>query len=253
MKIMTYNKIVSVLIAASLGCFIWWQFSRPPQHGASMRSMCRNNLKQVGFALRQYEEHYGALPPAFIADKHGRPAHSWRVLILPFMDHEKLYAKYRFDEPWNGPNNRKLEDQMPNYGHGDILACPQVVKDSKLPSNHTNYMCIVGPNSVFTGVTPQKLASITDDHDSTIMVIESQSHSVHWMEPRDLTPDQAFEGLLKGECHKFALNSLMVAGTAQIIPDTTDKATFIGLTTRAGGEPKADFGNVWKFLSERAR
>ena len=41
--------------------------------------------------------------------------HSWRVLLLPYLDQLELYNAYRFDEPWDGPNNRLLADRMPRH------------------------------------------------------------------------------------------------------------------------------------------
>ena len=52
--------------------------------------------------------------------------HSWRVLILPYLDRPDLYAEYRFDEPWDGPNNIKLLQTMPKTYElpGDKTAPP---------------------------------------------------------------------------------------------------------------------------------
>jgi hypothetical protein len=42
---------------------------------------------------------------------------SWRVHLLPYLEQEDLYAKFRLDEPWDSPHNRKLILQMPEiYG-----------------------------------------------------------------------------------------------------------------------------------------
>jgi hypothetical protein len=41
------------------------------------------------------------------------------VLILPQLGRDDLYGEYRFDEPWNGPNNKALVARMP-----DVYACP---------------------------------------------------------------------------------------------------------------------------------
>jgi len=38
-----------------------------------------------GLALFNYHDDYGSYPPAYIADESGRPMHSWRVLILPYL------------------------------------------------------------------------------------------------------------------------------------------------------------------------
>src|SRR5207244_4506816 len=53
---------------------------------ASRRSVCVNNLKQIGLALQNYHDDFGCFPPAYIADENGRPMHSWRVLILPYIE-----------------------------------------------------------------------------------------------------------------------------------------------------------------------
>jgi hypothetical protein len=38
----------------------------------------------------------------------GRPWHSWRTLLLPYVDQRDLYRRYRFDEPWDSPHNRNV-------------------------------------------------------------------------------------------------------------------------------------------------
>ena len=73
---------------------------------AGRRMSCANNLKQIAAAVLSYHEAYGCFPPACLCDENGKPMHSWRVLILPFMDRDDVYKKYSFKERWNGPNNR---------------------------------------------------------------------------------------------------------------------------------------------------
>ena len=55
----------------------------------------------------------------YVADATGRPMHSWRVLILPFLEQQSLYEQYDFREPWDGPNNIQLLGNMP-----DVFSCP---------------------------------------------------------------------------------------------------------------------------------
>src|SRR5437867_1183897 len=74
---------------------------------------CRQNLDFIGIALRQYHELHGCLPPPYIAGEDGEPRHSWRVLLLPYLSEQPLYAAYNFDEPWDGPTNRLLASQIP--------------------------------------------------------------------------------------------------------------------------------------------
>jgi hypothetical protein len=51
---------------------------------ASKRSICGNNLKQIGLALHNYHRDHGTFPPAYVPDNNGQPSHSWRVLILTY-------------------------------------------------------------------------------------------------------------------------------------------------------------------------
>src|SRR5262245_23624397 len=66
------------------------------------------NLRQIGIAVHEYIDHWKCFPPAYLADAAGRPAHSWRVLLLPYLGYEELYKQYDFNEPWDGPNNSRL-------------------------------------------------------------------------------------------------------------------------------------------------
>lgn len=72
------------------------------------RAGCLNNIKCITMALHEYAEDHGHFPPTFITDDTGKPMHSWRVLILPYLEESTLFAQYNFDEPWDGPNNSKL-------------------------------------------------------------------------------------------------------------------------------------------------
>jgi hypothetical protein len=130
--------------------------------------------------MQYYHKRYGHFPPAYLTDKDGKPAHSWRVLLLEFFD-PQTFAAYRFDEPWNGPNNRKLEDRMPS-----CYACPA---DTTRQRWHTNYFVVVGPNTVFPGAKTLSRNDIKRPLGETILLVEAVGQGVHWMEPRDLDFD----------------------------------------------------------------
>ena len=69
-------------------------------------STCASKLQNIRVALRMYQNDYGTLPPAVVYDSQGRPAHSWRVLILPYLGRTDLYRRYWFSEPWDSERNR---------------------------------------------------------------------------------------------------------------------------------------------------
>ncbi len=151
---------------------------------ASRRMQCANHLKQIGLALYNYHHTYKCFPPAYISDKNGKPMHSWRVLILPFMDEEHLYARYRFNEPWDGPHNIKLLGDRPKVYAclGDAIAR---TKNAAL----TNYVAVVGVNNAWCGERSRSVdaADLRGKADSTVMLVEVANTGIRWTEPKDLS------------------------------------------------------------------
>lgn len=152
-----------------------------PGHGVPIHIACQNNLRLIAFALQSYQRDHGCLPPAIVTDGQGKPMHSWRVLILPYLDQSTLYNSYNFQEPWDGPSNRQLIEGMPR-----CYVCPKG-SQSRFAKFQTSYFAIVGPGLIFPG--PDQSASldaIPDGAAGTFLVVESQSLPVVWTEPRDL-------------------------------------------------------------------
>ena len=105
--------------------------------------------------------------------------HSWRVLLLPFLDGDDLYKRYKFDEPWNGPNNRKLALDYPHQ----IYRCPSHGEES----DRTSYVVVTGAKTAFPADTCVNYQAISDGTSNTILVVEIANSEIHWMEPRDLS------------------------------------------------------------------
>ena len=135
-----------------------------------------SNLKVISTSMLAYHEKYKHLPPAYVLGADGKPAHSWRVLLLEFFDPD-LFTQYDFKEPWNGPNNRKLADKMPSQY--------RVSWDPNGRGTLTSYIVLVGGKTAFPGDKTVKLKDITDGLDKTILVAEAEGFNIHWMEPRD--------------------------------------------------------------------
>lgn len=170
------NTVIVVGIA-----YCWMSLAIGMEHGsraAARRSQCCSNLKRIGLALHDYHDVYGCFPPACVKDEEGRPMHSWRVLLLPFLEEEDLYDRYDFGQPWDGPDNRRLSQEIPS-----VFQCPAGELSS---TPFTSYLAVVGADTMWPPGRTVRLSDIEDGTRNTLAVIESSASNVHWMEPRDL-------------------------------------------------------------------
>jgi len=200
---------------------------------------CGENLRQIAYAILEYEQAHGTLPAAYVADDAGKPIHSWRVLILPFLGEDDLYKIYRFDEPWDGPNNRKLADKMP-----PVYRCPW--NRNKLDFS-TSYVLITGAHTAFPGSTSRTLKSISDGMSQTIFAVEAPALGFHWMEPRDIDFDELLlkgqdelSSILRTDHYGGQFEAASVAfgdGTTRHLDPRANFERFRALITADGGEP----------------
>lgn len=196
-------------------------------------------------AVANYQRAYGQFPPAYLTDALGRPAHSWRVLLLPFLEQAPLYNEYNFSEPWNGPNNHKLAARMPSvYAfHGDWR--PGLVE--------INYLAVVGAKTAWPGARGLSSDAVPDGASSTILLVENQGAGISWMEPRDL----AFETMSfrvnspKGVSSKYEDAAVaMLDGSLYRLEKDLQAATLRALLTVNGGENVQQKGARWALLPD---
>lgn len=76
---------------------------------AARRTQCRNNLKQIGLALHNYETSHRIFPPGVLGDNGsvaaGQKLHTWMVQTLPFLDQGPLHQMYDFNARFDAPSN----------------------------------------------------------------------------------------------------------------------------------------------------
>ncbi len=149
---------------------------------AARRCACTNNIRQIALALLNYRQANGCFPPAYIADKNGQPAHSWRVLILPYLEGQTLYQQYNFNEPWDGPNNKKLLAGRPPM----CFVCPSDGNIRISGTACTSYAAVVGADAAWPGKTSGKP---TGDPSQTILLVEIAGADIEWTEPKDVSLD----------------------------------------------------------------
>jgi prepilin-type processing-associated H-X9-DG protein len=204
---------------------------------AARRAQCQNNLRQIGLALMNYETVYGTFPPAFVADENGKPMHSWRVLILPYLEQQALYDSYDFSQPWDGPNNSRLLSQMPA-----TFRCPS--DPSGTNATTTAYVGAFGEHCIFRGSKPVRFSEIMDGSANTLMVGEATDAGIPWMKPDDI--DVALHPTLsdpKGftSHHARGVNFLLADGSVRFIVQSIDAKSLQAMFTRDGGETIGDY------------
>jgi prepilin-type N-terminal cleavage/methylation domain-containing protein len=75
---------------------------------AARRSQCKNNLKQLGLAIYNYESTHRVLPPSRISINTPLFQQSWSVMCLPNLDQATLYNKYNFNTHWAHASNQPV-------------------------------------------------------------------------------------------------------------------------------------------------
>lgn len=141
------------------------------------RKHSSGHLAEIGLAIQEYHDRYDKFPPAYTVDAGGCKLHSWRVLILPYLEQQTLYEQIDLTKPWDDPVNRRFESQMPDiynvYAPGPTA---------------TSYLVVVGPETAFPESSSTRLATLVNKDGSfnTIAVVEVSGSTVPWMQPVDL-------------------------------------------------------------------
>ena len=211
---------------------------------AARRSQCSNNLKQLALAMHNYHDTYKVFPAAILTDEGGEPMRSWRVAILPFVEQQGLYSQYDFDVPWDDPGNQFLAGIPVS-----IYRCPSDPPSSGASSLcETNYVMVVGKGTI--GGEPNEsvaFSDITDGMSNTIMMIEVGGSGINWMEPRDITLEEAITYITNPaaspftQSHPGGVNVALADGSVRFISSGIDPGMLRALLTRNGGEPVANF------------
>jgi predicted DNA-binding antitoxin AbrB/MazE fold protein len=230
-QLMCFVTLFSVVCGLTASCVKIVQRRRE----SALAAQCRGNLKQIALGILSYEERWGCLPPAYEVGKHGKPAHSWRWLIGQYLDCQRIWDEYDFREAWNGPNNSRLSVPLP------LFQC----RSSDVTKPLTAYVAVVGPNTMWPGKESARLAKNGSDHDK-ILLIEITNSDINWMEPRDLTLDEALgaiqpaKGVGIGSPHPDGIHYVTVGGEVRTLERDIDRESLRKLLTKDVAKPSAE-------------
>ena len=197
---------------------------------AARRMSCSNNMKQVAIGMHNYHSDYGSLPPAYTVDANGRPLHSWRTLLLPYVEQQGLYEQIDRTKPWDDPVNIAFSEVVV-----PVYSCPSFATGAD--GAMTTYMVVVDPESCFPGSTSVSFRQIMDGLPHTVMIVECETDQVvPWMMPQDINRDQflALSNHDHSRSHLGGENTAMCDGAVLFLTSETNTTEREQLISIAG-------------------
>ncbi|MEM7559222.1 MAG: DUF1559 domain-containing protein [Planctomycetota bacterium] len=196
-------------------------------HDPARRMQCPNNLKQLSLALLEYENAYGSFPPAYTVDAKGNRLHSWRTLILPFIEQQPLYSKIDLSKPWDHPANAKLSSKQIS-----VYECPS----AGISPGSSTYFVVDDPSGIFNGSNTTKIAQIQDGTSNTLLIVEvDKSLAVPWMSPDDIDL-KTYLDVKFSSGHTGGANCCFADGACWFLDSSLDRASMRALVTKSAGD-----------------
>ena len=196
---------------------------------AAHRAQCLNNLKQIALAMHNYADTYGTLPPAYTVDADGKPLHSWRTLLLSYLEQKPLYDRLDLSKPWNDPVNKEAYDSdLPCF------KCPT----ADLKPCHTTYLVVMAQNGCFRPGEGLAFSEIADNHSLTLLVVDAlPKRQVHWMSPTDISEEEFLaDGIPAKAQHPDGVQVAFVDGSARQLSPETDTAALRAMISIDGND-----------------
>lgn len=199
---------------------------------AARLNMSMNNMKQISLGMLNFESSRGRFPAAGEGLEGPGAGLSWRVHLLPYLDHETLYKEFKLDEPWDSEHNKQLIARMP-----EIYSCP----GHDDGSGKTMYLVPTGKKAMFAGgVEGPSMAGISDGLSNTVMLIEvNPETAVEWTKPDDwdFDPSDPARDLGGARYGGVCLIGFVDAHVERIDVKSVSPETLFALFTPNGDEP----------------
>lgn len=188
--------------------------------------MSAENMQRIGQALEAYAKEHGKYPPQALYGPAGTPLLSWRVILLPYLGYEKLYAAFERDKPWNSDVNKPLLEQI-----------PAVYQSPERFDTRTNYLVGTGSSTLYPGPRTVGMRRIEDGLEHTVVMVEVNDElAVPWTKPQEyrFLPRETWRGL--GELRQEQVFVLWGGGNAAAVPTNVGADKFRAMFTVDGGE-----------------
>jgi Protein of unknown function (DUF1559) len=165
------------------------------------RTQSSQRLSQLAKAMHLFHDNNNSFPYAKSGQGGGKGQLSWRVAILPYLEQEGLYRKFKLDEPWDSPDNKKILDEM---AMPSVFISPS--SDNPDREKKTYYQIITGPNTAWPNddTRPRMPGSYGLGTSNKILIVEGNT-PVYWTQPEDVAFDGStvppLGGIFNGDFH----------------------------------------------------
>ncbi len=219
------------------------------------RTRCKNNLKQIGLVFHNYLDEHGRFPDSqFVSD--GAPARSWRVEMLPHLDHKPVFDSYDQTQTWNSETNTPVATQ--NVSEYFCPSVPAAYQQDTQGRRYTAYATVNGPNTAFPNGKGLTFKEFPDGSSNTVLIAEACGQQIVWTEPQDVQTTTTTAGINlpgskpqqspgiwssyhTGVARKGLAFTLFLDGSVRALSADTDPQVLRAITTANGGEEVGDF------------
>ncbi len=175
------------------------------------RMQSAGNMKQIVVALHNYHDTYNTLPPAYIPNNDGTRRTSWRVLVLPYLEHNGVYQQYDMGQSWDHPANATVR-QLPMAVYRDPNSVSANARES-------SYLLITGKGTAFDGASTKKFSDMLNGTSNIALAVEVQGHNIEWTEPMDVDISDLPQLIKSGTFRNSGTATVMMAdGSVRQMP-----------------------------------
>ena len=182
------SEIVTILVILAILAMLIIPETKQVVNGGH-RERFRNQLRLVGLACHEYQSEYGCLPPVVISDERGRSIHSWRAILLPWLESrgrtEPPAFVYSFSDPWFSPGNRQAAQDNPD------LYTMLVTTDGKEVIQKSKLAAVIGTQTYWSPSGKCRRLPLEANQDERhILLLEIPNLYGTWSQPNDVTLDE---------------------------------------------------------------
>jgi len=200
-----------------------------------------SNLERIASALNAYAADHGAYPLPIIRDANGKPMHSWRVAILPYLNENQIANEYDYDKPWDSTENMEVALSIPSVYVSQ--------SQNRMSGYGCEYHLVVGDRTLFPKSGPLNPKRVSDDPTKTALVVEAtsrQNNANVWTQPIELDI-QAMTGAIGtnpgveiGSVTEGGAAIATVDGAGHFLDESMAPEIVLAILTASGNEPLAD-------------